>query len=99
MMEKFELTMKFVDKCYPYGFAKNAIVKQVARPYFEALSVGAYLALKENPKLIVIKENAKKLLTDENFISSVSGRYQTHKAKTIKARIDYIKEGLEKYGN
>lgn len=96
MTAKFKMTMDFVDKCYPYGFAKNANAKQVARPYFEALSVGAYLALKEDPNLSISKEKAKMLLTDEDFITSVSGRYQTHKAKTIKERIDYVKDGLIK---
>lgn len=95
MLEKFTLTMNFVNQYYPYGFAKNEVARQVARPYFEALSVGTYLALKEHPKLTILKENASELLTNKDFINSVSGRYQTHKAKTIKARIDYIKDGLE----
>ena len=43
------------------------------------------------------KENIEELLTDEKFISSVSGRYQTHRAKTIKDRIDYVKDGLLRY--
>lgn len=99
MIKQFNITMGFVEKCYPYGFAKNTKTKQVARPYFEALSVGAYLALKENPDLIMSKDNAEKLLTDPDFIASVSGRYQTHRAKTIRTRIDYVKDGLRKYGN
>lgn len=99
MLDKFKMTMMFVDKYYPHGFAKNAIAKQVARPYFEALSVGAYLALKENPNISVSSEKIIELLTNESFINSVSGRYQTHRAKTIKARIDYIKDGLKNYGD
>ena len=99
MTEKFRMTMDFVDKCFPYGFAKKENARQVARPYFEALSVGTYLALKENPNLMISKDETKKLLTNESFITSVSGRYQTHRAKTIMARIDYVKEGLIKHGN
>lgn len=99
MTEKFKMTMEFVDKYYPYGFAKNIKSKQVARPYFEALSVGAYLALKDNPSLVVSKEETQKLLTDSEFITSVSGRYQTHKAKTIRTRIDYVKDGLKTNGS
>lgn len=99
MTEKFKMTMNFVDKCYPFGFAKKENAKQVARPYFEALSVGAYLALKENPSLMISKDEAKKLLTDKDFIASVSGRYQTHRAKTIRERIDYVKDGLKKHAN
>ena len=98
MMHRFEVTMNFVEKYYPYGFAKNEKAKQVARPYFEALSVGAYLALKEKPDLSITMDKAKSLLTNQSFITSVSGRYQTHRAKTIRERIDYIKEGLLRDG-
>lgn len=98
MMVDFKKTMQFVEKCYPYGFAKTSVAKQVARPYFEALSVGAFLALKECPDLNVASEQVKKLLTNKEFLLSVSGRYQTHKAQTIKARIDYVKDGLIKIG-
>lgn len=99
MTEKFRMTMQFVDKYYPFGFTKNLNAKQVARPYFEALAVGAYLALKERPNLSITTEKTTELLTNQDFINSVSGRYQTHKAKTIKARIDYVKEGLITNGN
>ena len=37
MQHRFEITMDFVEKYYPYGFAKNEKARQVARPYFEAL--------------------------------------------------------------
>ena len=53
------------------------------------------LALNENPDLTISKQRVKELLTDEKFLTSVSGRYQTHKAKTIRARIDYVKDGLK----
>lgn len=96
MTDKFEMTMRFVNEYYPYGFAKNANAKQVARPYFEALSVGAYLALKENSNLIVSKKKVETLLANPDFLTSVSGRYQTHKANTIRKRIDYVKDGLMK---
>lgn len=91
--------MEFVDKYYPYGFAKNEKARQVARPYFEALSVGAYLALKDNPELTISEEKVINVLTDEKFITSVSGRYQTHRAKTIRARIDYVKDRLKEYAD
>lgn len=98
MMRKYSITMSFVEKNYPFGFAKNSISKQVARPYFEALSVGTYLALEECSKISITKKQATELLTNKEFIASVSGRYQTHRAKTILARINYVKEGLLKYG-
>ena len=99
MTDKFNTTMQFVNEYYPYGFVKNEKARQVARPYFEALSVGAYLALKDNPQLTISKQNAKNILTNEKFIASVSGRYQTHRAKTICERINYVKDELVKYAD
>ena len=64
MNKKFNITMEFVDKYYPYGFAKNEKARQVARPYFEALSVGAYLALKDNPELTISEEKVINVLTE-----------------------------------
>ena len=94
LTKKFQMTMNFVNEYYPYGFAKNEKARQVARPYFEALSVGAYLALQNNPKLTISREKVKDILSDNAFLTSVSGRYQTHRAKTIRTRIEYVKDGL-----
>lgn len=94
MLKEFSQTMNFVDKYYPHGFTKTENINQVARPYFEALAVGANLALKENSKFIVDKAKVKKMLENREFIVSVSGRYQTHKAVKIRERIDYVKNGL-----
>lgn len=96
MLNKFNSTMKFVELNFPYGFAKNSKAQQVARPYFEALSVGSYLAIKEKQDIRVTQNKIRKLVSDKEFIISISGRYQTHKAKTIKERIDYIRDGLLK---
>ena len=96
MQDEFNMTMQFVKEYYPHGFTKHKNLTQVARPYFEALAVGTNLALRENKNLSVNKTQVEKLLEDDTFIKSVSGRYQTHKAKSIKARIDYVKDGLLK---
>lgn len=95
MFDEFKDTMKFVEKYFPYGFAKNKNVNQVARPYFEALAVGTNLALQSGVRLNEDKDYIKRLVIDKNFLTSVSGRYQTHKPITIKKRIDYIKDGLK----
>lgn len=92
--EKFKKMISFIANKFPYGFAKGPKLSQVARPYFEALSVGTYLALKEKGNITIDSQKLARLLTDKEFQNSVSGRYKTHKSTNIKKRIDYIKNGL-----
>lgn len=47
----FNQMLEFINKNFQYGFKKNKTNNSVPRIRFEALSVGAALALKENPSL------------------------------------------------
>lgn len=94
METNFNQMINFVKNYFPDGFAKNAKANQVARPYFEAISVGSFLALKEKPKICIAQKDIIKLIDNKDFHNSISGRYKTHKSSNIKNRIDYIKNGL-----
>ena len=93
----FYQMVKFVAQTYPeQGFAKKKNVIGISRPYFEAIAIGAYLALTENP---LIKTVAPvELVVDKKqrnaFIETVDGRYSTHTAKKIKARIEIAKQAF-----
>jgi len=50
--QRFEETMGFVDRVFPYGFRKTPTGKATPRSRFEAIAVGSRLALNENPHLI-----------------------------------------------
>lgn len=93
LISKFNAMISFVKNNFQYGFAKKNI-HQVARPYFEALSVGTSLALQECPDLQITKQDVDNLLYSPDFLNAISGRYQTHKSQKILYRINYIKEGL-----
>jgi hypothetical protein len=90
---QFNRMLDYVEKNFPYGFSKGEI-NEVSRVYFEALSVGVHLALESGKRCTEDKEKIKALLIDRRFISDVSGKYQTHKANKMAARIDHIKNGL-----
>lgn len=94
MEDDFNKMIKFVKMHFPDGFAKNAKANQVARPYFEAISVGSLLALREKSKILISETKIVDLITNKDFHNSISGRYKTHKSSNIKRRIDYIKNGL-----
>lgn len=95
LLKTFEQMINFVDKNLVYGFSKNGS-NQVSRVYFEALSVGVTLALRENPDLINRKINLKRIVKNPEFLKIISGKYHTHTPERICARIDYIKWQLLK---
>ena len=87
----------FISATYPnQGFANKVGTQGISKPYFEAIAVGAYLALKENHNiqrsipnsLIVDKDNRN------DFFKSIEGRYKTHTAQKILSRIDIAKEAF-----
>lgn len=94
LTKKFQVLIEYVEKAYPnQGFAKKKNVIGISKPYFEALAVGISLALDENPKMKVICH--PELLIDKqnrnDFYNLIDGRYQTHTAKKIFKRIEYVK--------
>ena len=91
----FAQMVNFVSETYPgQGFAKKPNAKGVSKPYFEAISIGSYLALKENPNIHPHK--LESLSVDKHnrnsFFETIEGRYQTHTASKILSRINYVKE-------
>ncbi len=93
----FHMMVSFITQTYPnQGFAKKIGKKGISKPYFEAISVGAILALKENPD---IKTSIpKELIVDKNnrndFYESIEGRYKTHTSKKIERRITIAKNAF-----
>ncbi len=85
--------LSFVEKSFPNGFAK-ARGQFVSRVFFEAVSVGVHLALKEKPDLKPNPVNVAKWLRDDAFHALVSGKYKTHAPQKIKQRVDYVKTQL-----
>lgn len=89
------LMLHFVEKTFPdQGFAKAKGMQGVSKPYFEAIAIGSFLALKERPNLIV--SSVKWALLDKNnpndFFKVITGRYHTHSLRKLSERIDYAKK-------
>jgi len=89
----FARMLSFVEKAFPNGFAKGR-GQFVSRVFFEAVSVGVHLALKEKPDLKPRPVDVAKWLKDETFHAIVSGKYKTHAPQKIKQRVDYVKAQL-----
>lgn len=96
MKHDFCKMVDFVNKHFKYGFSKNEKA-ETSRIFFEAISVGTIMALKEYPNMDLNKKvDVTYFLADSNFKKITSGGYKTHSVTTLKARIDFIKEKLIK---
>lgn len=95
----FNALIEFITKVYPnQGFAKKPNILGISKPYFEAIAVGSYLALKENAD--IKRSIPQELVVDKKhrneFFNSIEGRYSTHTASKIKHRIELAKTAFLK---
>ncbi|QUB67008.1 DUF262 domain-containing protein [Prevotella melaninogenica] len=91
----FDQMVDFISKTYKgQGFAKKPNAVGVSKPYFEAIAIGIYMALQENPDIQPHKLDS--LIVDKHnrngFFETIEGRYHTHTAKKILSRINYVKQ-------
>lgn len=90
MKIEFQKMLEFVEKYFPYGFAKTKNAKSTPRVRFEAISIGVGLALRTNPNLKV---------NNVDWINSDEFKYHTttHSSNTLSrvtGRIEYVKNIL-----
>ena len=93
MSSNFKRMLKYVHASFEYGFTTGK-GKYVSRPVFEAISVGVHLALKKRPDLAPREIDINKWMKDLAFRSAVSGERQTHSAKKISGRIEFVRDQL-----
>lgn len=90
---RFLDTMKFVERVFPHGFRRtpNGIASPRAR--FEAIAIGSYLALSEQPQL------SKSLVPDtswamEEEFRGITGGDGANGIGRLKGRIDFVRRKL-----
>ena len=89
-LKEFKGMLDFVDKNFPYGFAKSKNAKSTPRVRFEAIAVGVALALRENEKLIV--NNVDWIGSDEFRIHTTS--HASNSPSRVTGRIEYVRNML-----
>lgn len=89
-LKEFKGMLDFVDKNFPYGFAKSKNAKSTPRVRFEAISVGVALALRENKNLIV--NNVDWIESDEFKVHTTS--HASNSFNRVMGRIEYVKNML-----
>ncbi len=93
MSKSFQSMLEYVRESFIYGFTSGKN-KYVSRPAFEAISVGVHLALKERPDLPNRQIDFSKWILDPVLRAVVLSERQTHNAKKILARVEYVRDRL-----
>lgn len=93
----FDQMVSFIEKHFPnQGFAKGANVIGVSKPYFEAIGIGAVLALKKDHNLINKTLDLSWTKIDKKHPNELSrlvaDRYRTHTTSKLRERIEYAKQ-------
>lgn len=91
--ERFRLTMKFVEKTFPYGFRKTASATETRYTRFEALAVGSYLAIVSEPKLKMNPPDIGDWINGPIF-KEYSKSGGSNAKKRLAERLEYVRDKL-----
>jgi len=89
-INEFNKMVRFVDTYFPHGFRKDENNQSIPRVRFEAISVGVFLALQENPSL---------KSPDMGWLNSKGFKIQTtsdssNNPNRLQNRIEFVRDGL-----
>lgn len=87
---EFNRMCQFVERQFPFGFAKTANATTTPRVRFEAISVGTALALRENPELPV---SSVDWLDSGEFEELTTSDASNNQGK-LKKRVEYVRDRL-----
>jgi len=91
--ERFLQTMTFIDKVFPYGFRKSKTAKETYFARFEALAIGAYLAISERPDLANESPDVSSWLNKDEFEEHVRSGGANVKGK-LRGRLHFVRDKL-----
>jgi len=97
--KEFLEMLHFVDKYFPFGFAKTKTAKSTPRVRFEAIAVGVALALREKPELSVsnvdwaIPSEKKEKKTKFDILTRSDSSNNPGRLAT---RVEYVRDQLLK---
>jgi hypothetical protein len=93
---RFEETLDFVERIFPYGFRKTSTGKATPRARFEAIAIGSYLALQEQPQLRDMRRdqlNVQTWLQSTEFTDATGSDGANARAR-LEGRINFVRERL-----
>lgn len=91
---KFDETMDFVARVFPYGFRKSEKARATPRARFEALAVGSRLAIDQKPELLNADvPDVESWLTGTDFIN-VTGSDGANVIAKLRERTGFVRDRL-----
>jgi hypothetical protein len=90
---RFENTITFVAKTFPFGFRRTLRGRASPRARFEAIAVGSYLALAAEPNLAVDKAKVVDWIQGDDF-RSVTGSDGSNAIARLEGRINFVRNKL-----
>lgn len=93
---RFQETLDFVERVFPYGFRKTPTGKATPRARFEAIAIGSHLALQESPQLRELSReelNVRSWLEGSDF-TRVTGSDGANARSRLEGRINFVREKL-----
>lgn len=86
-------TLDFVDKFFPYGFAKHKGAKSTPRVRFEAIAIGVNLALRQNSSLQVSKSLVNEWLESPEF-QALTTTHASNSGPRLRGRVEFVMKKL-----
>ncbi len=90
---RFRKTLAFVETNFPYGFKRSPTGRASPRARFESIAIGTYLALKENPSLIVDPKDVKVWIESESF-KEITGSDGANVIRKLEGRLNFVRDRL-----
>jgi Protein of unknown function DUF262 len=91
--ERFIETMKFVSNVFQYGFRRTRDGIASPRARFEAIAIGTFLALKQNPALTASQISVNEWLESDEF-RDVTGSDGANAISRLEGRIGFVRDRL-----
>jgi hypothetical protein len=94
---RFFETMDFVERHFPWGFRRGAKGKATPRARFEAIAIGSYLALAQQPELALHPSiHVEEWLNSDEF-ADVTGSDGANAIGRLKRRMHFVRDHLLQY--
>ena len=90
---RFTRTMDFVAKVFPFGFRRAEDGIATPRARFEAIAVGTFLAMNQNPNLDPEQIEVDTWINSKAF-RDVTGSDGANAIARLQARIDFVRDRL-----
>lgn len=91
--QRFLDTVAFVRDVFPWGFRRSATGKATPRARFEAISIGSYLAIKQNLQLRTTLPNVQGWISAKEF-SDITGSDGANAITRLKGRMNFVRDRL-----